>query len=231
MDKQQLKSEVQKLTKKYSLDIIHIDGLNCKFKGAGFQSLIFENRQKKELGWLQYSYVSDRFSQIGSAFGFSIGMGFRINKFYAEDIPEQFRLLKLLTECDFTYKNRCICSDCYYGFGTLDTLNKDFYDNGIVSVYETDDIEEKIKQVVVKVNEIYVSRILRFLYGNLDLLNDVYECPHNFGYQLATALAVCKLNNREDLYKDTIERCKNNNWIKIDFQFMDEICSKLNIKI
>jgi hypothetical protein len=118
MDNKQLKKEVQKLVKDYSLEMIHIDGLNCKFKQS-HESLIFR-KQKKELGWLQYSYVTNRISDIGSAFGFSVNAGFMVDEFSAEDVPEQFKLLKLLINSGLSYKNRCICSDCYYGFGSLD---------------------------------------------------------------------------------------------------------------
>ena len=226
MDNRQLKKEVQKLTKKYSLEIIHIDGLNCKFKGAGFQSVIFMN-QKTELGQLQFSYITNRISEIGSAFGFSVGTGFRIDEFSAEDVPEQFKLLKLLKEWNLSYKNRCIWSNAYYGFGSLNTLAKDFYNNGRVSIFADDDIDEKIKQVVTLINTIYVPRIVRFLYGNIELLDDIFEYPFNFGYPLATALAICKLNNREDLISDIIERSKNNERMQFEIPFLEEIYSKL----
>ena len=226
MDNRQLKKEVQQLVKKYSLDIIHIDGLNCKFKGAGFQSLIFMNN-KIELGWLQYSYVSNRFSDVGSAFGFYVGAGFRINEFLTEDVPEQFRLLKLLTKWNLSHKNVCICSNCYYGFGSLNTLKNDFYNKGKVSIFANDDIDTKIKQVVTQINDMYVPRITRFLYGNMDLLDDIFEYPHNFGYPLATALAVCKLNNREDLFTEIIERSKNNERMQFEVPYLEEIYSKL----
>ena len=226
MENIQLKKEVQQLAKKYSLDIIHIDGLNCKFKAAGFQSLIFMN-QKTELGELQYSYVSNRFSEVGSAFGFSVGGWFRLNQFTIEDVPEQFKLLKLLIGCNLSYKNMCTVNNSYYGFNSLNTLREHFYNKGTVSIFEDDDIDEKIKQVVIKINEIYVSRILRFLYGNLDLLDDIFENPRNFGYPLATALIVCKLNNREDLFNDIVERGKNNERMQFEIPFLEEICSKM----
>lgn len=231
MENKQLKKEVQQLVKKYSLDIICIDGLSCKFKSAGFQSLIFMNQQKKELGWLQYSYVSNRFSEVGSVFGFSVCEGFRMNEFSIRDIPEQFKLLRLLTECDLSYKNRCIVSDCYFGFSSLNTLREYFYNKGTVSIFENDNVDEKIKQVVVKISEIYLPRIVRFLYGNLDLLKDILEYPHNFGYPLATALAVCKLHDRTDLFSTILERSKSIERMQLEVQNLTEICSKLNINV
>lgn len=225
MDSKQLKQEVQQLVKKYSLGIIHLDGLSCKFKSAGFQSLIFMNR-KKDLGWLQYSYVSNRVSEFGSMFGFSVNGGFRIDKFSEEDIPESFRLLKLLKEWNLSYKNMCTINNCYYAFNSRNTFREQFYNKGTVSIFENDDINEKIKQVVIKVNEIYVSQISRFLHGNMDLLDDIFENPRNFGYPLATALAVCKLNNREDLFNDIIEQSKNSGRMQEEIPLLNEVLSK-----
>jgi hypothetical protein len=233
-DNRQIKKEVQQLVKKYSLDIIHIDGLNCKFKGAGFQSIIFMN-QKKELGWLQYSYCSSRFSAIDSVFGFNVTAGFRIGEFSTEDVPEQFRLLKLLAEWGLSYESRCIALKCYYGFNSGNTLKKDFYDDGTVSIFANDDIEKKVKEIVTKVYNMYVPRIVRFLYGKIELLEDIFEYPYNFGYPVATALAVCKLNNRDDLFSEIIERSKKNERMRFEIPFLDEILTRIkkadNIKV
>jgi len=226
MDRIQFKKEVQQLVKKYSLEIIHINGLNCKFKAAGFQSLIFMNK-KKELGELQYSYVSNRFSDIGSLFGFSVGVTFRKNEFFEDDVPEQFQLLKLLTGWDLSYENRCIASDCFFGFSSLNTLSKDFYNKGRVSFFENDLLDEKVKQIVSLVNTIYVPRIERFLFGKIELLDDIFEYPYNFGYPLATALAVCKLNNREDLFCEIIKRSENHKRMQFELPLLDEVYKKM----
>ena len=83
----------------------------------------------------------------------------------------------------------------------------------------------------MKINEIYIPRIVRFLYGNLDLLNDILEYPHNFGYPLATALAVCKLNDRTDLFSTILERSKSIERMHLEVQNLTEIYSKLNINV
>ena len=225
MDNKQLKKEIQQLVKKYSLDMIHINGLSCKFKQS-INSLIFMNLNT-ELGKLQFEYVTNRMSEIGSAFGFSVGAGFRIDTFSMNDIPKEFKLLRLLKEWNLSYKNRCIWSNAYYGFSSLNTLTEGFYDDGTVSIFENDNIDEKIKQVITLVNTIYIPRIVRFLYGNMDLLDDIFEYSHNFGYPLATALAVCKLNGREDLFSDIIERSKNNERMQFEIPFLEEIYSKM----
>ena len=227
MDTKQLKKETQNLIKKYSLELIHIDGLKCKFKGSGFQSLIFMNK-KTELGWLQYSYVTNRMSKIGSVFGFYISTGFRINNFSTDDVPDQFKLLKLLTKMNLSYSNVCISSKCYHGLNSLNTLRKNFYDDGHVSIFENDELPEKLKNAVTFVNTIYVSRIIRFLRGDIELLDDIFEKPNNFGYPLATALAVCKLNNKEDLFGNILEKGKKITLMEKEIQFLDEIQNKLN---
>lgn len=230
MENKQLKKEVQQLVKKYSLEIIHLDGLESKFKLANSQSLIFTNK-KQELGWLQYSYVSSRFCENESIFGFYISVGFKMDGFSVEDVPEKFKLLKLLKEMNYSYPNRCIASNCFYGFGSLSTLEEDFYDEGIVSIFKDEDVEEKIKNVVLKINSIYIPLASNFLQGSMNVIDDIFKHPLNFGYPLATALAVCKLNDRTDLFSTILERSKSIERMQLEVQNLTEIYSKLNINI
>lgn len=226
MDNQELRKKVQQLVKKYSLEIIHLDGLESKFKLANSQSLIFTNK-KQELGWLQYSYVSSRFCENKSIFGFYISVGFKMDGFSVEDVPEKFRLLKLLKEMNYSYPNRCIASNCFYGLGSLSTLEEDFYDEGIVSIYKDESIEEKIKNVVLNINSIYIPLVSNFLQGNMSVIDDIFKHPLNFGYPVTTALAVCILNNRVDLFNSIIERSQNNKYMQEERNFLDDIILQL----
>lgn len=85
MNNQELKKTVQHLIKKYSEQQIHFDGLQCKYKLSSFHCLYLKNKKTK-LGWIQYSFVSNRFSAIDSAFGFYISAGFRCDDFHVDSI-------------------------------------------------------------------------------------------------------------------------------------------------
>lgn len=159
-------------------------------------------KQNNEIGYLGYTFVSSKFADFGDQFGIYVSCRF------GNEMKGLLKITEVINNLNLSYKAGAKLPNCFFGFTSLYYLSPKFYSNGTVSFNEKDDIEQKCKEIVEKVSELYLPKVRNFLLNTNNLINDIIEYPENYGYPMAYILTVCYLNNKTDMLEEVVNKAK-----------------------
>lgn len=212
MDNQLFKKLVKQALKKASANLI-LTNIETKYKSDSLDMI----SDKVVIGTLGYAIVSNKFAEYGATLGV-----------YFVCVLNDGKLTTLLKQLGLSFKNYFHLNH-FFGFTSLAYLPHKFFKNGTISFYENDILDTKCAALVNKINELYSPKILNFITGNLQVIDDIFESPENYGFPLTYALIVCYINDRKDLVSIIVQRAKSKKWYDATQVRIDEILSKLDM--
>lgn len=166
---------------------------------------LFFLHNNDEIGYLGYTFVSNKFCEYGSQLGLYISCRF------GKEMKGKIRLTEAIDKLNLTYKTGANLPNCYFGFTSLYFLSDKFYSKGIVSFFEEDNINQKVKEIIDKIKLLYLPVIDNFINNTDSLIDDIIKYPKNYGYPMASILITCYLNNQTSLIENIITKTKSQN--------------------
>lgn len=193
-----LKKIIQKELKLQS-KTIQLDDIEIKYK----KDAIFFLHKNNEVGYLGYTFVSNKFADYDSQLGMYISCRF------GKEMKGYISITEVIDRLNLPYGTGANLPNCFFGFTSLYYLSSKIDSCGIVSFSEKENVGKKIREIIEKIKELYLPKVLNFIYHTDNLIDDIIEYPQNYGYPMAYILITCYLNNKAELIENIIEKTKS----------------------
>lgn len=185
------KKEIIKNLKK-SWQKIVIDDIDTKYRSNGLDLL----KNNYNVGRLGIALVTKKFAEPKALFG-----GYVVSNISEGAIVSYLNQLRLSYKSFFHEKH-------YFGFSSLYYKSNLFFDEGTFSFYEEDNLEKKCEDIILNIKKLYITVIDNFVNCKIATIQDVFDCPKNYGRPTATLLAVCLINNKPEMIDELVQRAR-----------------------
>lgn len=157
---------------------------------------------KNEIGGLQLAYVSSKVAGWGSLFGV-----------YAECWVSGGEISSIIEQLELSYP-KFGQMEYYFSHASVSEtdkipLSRRFDRQGIVTISENVNLDEKCNYIIEKLNTIYIPKILNFTLGNMEVIDDIVESPMDYAYPMASIIVTCFLNRKMDNVEQIIKEVKS----------------------
>lgn len=151
----------------------------------GRPGMVILQERGKPVGMLSYVFVSRKYAGFGAAFGMYVKFCMTGGK-----VIDALKQLKLPFISDDEEVGRQ-----FFSFSTLRHKKERFLQkDGHVSYYREDNVVEKSREVINKINSLYSKEIQQFIDASMDTVTDIFNHPVNYGYPLIYVMIICHLN-------------------------------------
>lgn len=209
--------ELEKLIKrevKENSKSLFLDNHNIKVNNSGGKILL----QKEEVGKFNFIYSKGKFIEYGAILGLKIDI-------YIEKSP----IDRIIEKLELSFPKSIFCKHFYMSINSFDFQKEYFYKNGKVVFYPKDNFEEKIKEMINKIRELYFSKVNNYLNHLPILKDDILEHSKNYAYPLTSIIVNEYLNGNTNLKNidDIIKVGKSRKLYDAKDKFIHEVKEKL----